>query len=458
MKNLLIYTGPNKAFSREDASLTKIQIDNSLKLGWKRDDMLLVTDFSWEYNGVKAIVVPDGLYYDFDANANKTRVIVYMFKQKMIDPDELYWCHDLDAYELNKISEQELGLDGFDAGFVHYVYKPEWQCSSFFFTYKAKDIFELLDHTIQTRPWKSRNNEKTLTWLIKHNKIAQDRYKKLNVTYSITKRYLEKIYPEADKPLKVLHFRPSDTPQKDPRMPDTAINMFMYGKNPIHIPLMNDRLIQQFRYHRITPHPTAHVTPLCELAYQYGTDKCPQIDHTYTPFYFELLKNKRHSVKKVLEIGVGHPDNMQHVVVLKGSYKLGASLYMWRDFFPNAQIYGADIRPESMFTDDRIATFLCDQNSEKDLLRLLTEIGTDLDLIIDDGSHKPEDQIATCQILMPLLKRDVLYIIEDVIHSQKLVKALQGYDCWVPPIARQRGNNKLVVVKNDTVLYAYGNT
>ena len=89
MKNLLIYTGPAKAFSAEDAQLAKIQIDNSLNLGWKRENLLLITDFSWEYNGIKSLVVPDGLYYDFDANANKARVIVYMFKQKMIDPHEL---------------------------------------------------------------------------------------------------------------------------------------------------------------------------------------------------------------------------------------------------------------------------------------------------------------------------------------------------------------------------------
>lgn len=249
MKNLLIYTGPDKTFSYEDATLARIQIDNSLDLGWKPQDIVIAADFPYEYNGVRSLVVPDGLYYDFDKNANKAKVVVYLIQQGLIEPHELYWCHDFDAYELNKITEAEVGLDTVDLGLVHYFYKPEWCFSNFFFKREALDILQLLDDTIRTRPWKSRNNEKTLTWLIKHNKIDPKRHKKLNVTYNIAKRYLDMIYKEAEKPLKVLHFRPSDP--KDDRMPDTTLNMFMYGKNSLGIPLMNERLIHIFHYHDI---------------------------------------------------------------------------------------------------------------------------------------------------------------------------------------------------------------
>lgn len=190
-------------------------------------------------------------------------------------------------------------------------------------------------------------------------------------------------------------------------------------------------------------------TMLCQLAYAYGTDKCPQLAHTYTPFYFELLKDKRQTTKKVLEIGVGNPEAMKHVVKQKGSYILGASLYMWRDFFPNAHIYGADIEPGVLFSAERITTYACDQSKKEDLIRLIERTGPDIDLVIDDGSHRLEDQVLTCQTLMPLLKKDILYIIEDVIHSRRLVKALHHqYNCQVPSIANQHRNNQLVVVKN----------
>ncbi|MBI2593916.1 hypothetical protein HYW44_04735 [Candidatus Daviesbacteria bacterium] len=249
MKNLLIYTGPNKKFGKEDSVLARIQIDNSFDLGWKKEDILLVTDFEYEYNSVRSFVIKGDIYYDFDINASKLPVIVYLLNQGIIQPEEIYWCHDFDAYELNKINENDLGLKNFDLGLVHYFYKPEWQFGSFFFKSDARDILELLDTTSRAKPHSSRNNEKTLTKLIKNNSIDNKRYKRLNVTYSIMKRCLGTVYNEAAKPIKVLHFRPSDP--KDARMPDTALNMFMYGKNSLKIPLMSDRLIKIFNRHGI---------------------------------------------------------------------------------------------------------------------------------------------------------------------------------------------------------------
>ncbi len=189
-------------------------------------------------------------------------------------------------------------------------------------------------------------------------------------------------------------------------------------------------------------------TELCELAYKYGTDKCSQIAHAYTPIYYELLKDRRKSVRKVLEIGVGNSACMKHVARLKGAYLRGASLYMWREFFPKAQIYGADIDPRVIFEETRIKTFLCDQSKEEDLTRLVEATGGDIDLVVDDGTHRREHQIATCLALMPLLKKDVIYAIEDVISSRVLVGALRQYQCWVPPLSRKCRNYQLVVIKN----------
>lgn len=248
MKNLLIYTGPKKKFADEDAILARIQIDNCLDLGWRKQDILVVTDFEYKYNGVKSFVIKGDIYYHFDLAASKIPVIVYLLNQGLIETQELYWCHDFDAYEVNKIEEKELGLEGFDLGLTHYFYKPEWQCGSLFFKETAKDILELLDKTTRNQPYLSRNNEKTLTKLIKENAIDSKRYQRLNVTYNITKRYLQTVYKEAIKPLKVLHFRPSNY---DALMPDTALNMFMYGKNSLKIQLMSDRLIKIFKYHGI---------------------------------------------------------------------------------------------------------------------------------------------------------------------------------------------------------------
>lgn len=164
-------------------------------------------------------------------------------------------------------------------------------------------------------------------------------------------------------------------------------------------------------------------TELCKIGYKYGTDKCPEIYHSYTPFYYELLKDKRQSVKKVLELGVGYLETMPW----NSTYQRGASLYMWRDFFPNAQIYGADILPKVMFKDERIETFLCDETKKEDLIKLIKKTGSDIDLFIDDGSHAMKDQIFACLNIMPLLKKDVIYIIEDVEFPIEITNALGKY-------------------------------
>jgi len=188
-------------------------------------------------------------------------------------------------------------------------------------------------------------------------------------------------------------------------------------------------------------------TPLCELAYKHGTDKCPQIRHSYTPLYYELFKDRRGSVKKVLELGVGFVGSMPWVK----HYKVGASLYMWRDFFPNAQIYGADVVPETVFKDERIETFLCNEKEPGDLEKLIEKTGSDIDLFVDDGVHRAKWQIIVCKTLMPLLGKNVTYIIEDTNSVEYILENLKEYDCQVSNLAEkfnvEKIGNNLIIVK-----------
>lgn len=186
-------------------------------------------------------------------------------------------------------------------------------------------------------------------------------------------------------------------------------------------------------------------TELCELAFRYRTDKCPQLNHSYTPFYYRLLHPRRQLVRKMLELGIGHPRRMRHVVT---DYQVGASLYMWRDFFPQAQIYGADILPEAMFAAERIQTFLCDETKPEDLRQVIAQTGPDLDLVVDDASHARRHQIHACLTLMPLLQRQVIYIIEDINHPRKILAALADYDCLLFEGTNQRRSDKLIMVRH----------
>lgn len=164
------------------------------------------------------------------------------------------------------------------------------------------------------------------------------------------------------------------------------------------------------------------------LAIKYGTDKWGK--HNYTPYYYDLFKNSRKWVKKVLEIGVAE----------------GAGIRMFRDFFPNAIIYGAEIDEKRCITEERIEVFKCDQSSVNDLAYLLDKCGSDIDIIIDDGSHDPKHQIITALTLMPLLKKETLYIIEDV-SDPSITKAFGDYDYKLVEVGT-RYDDRLLIIRN----------
>ena len=132
---------------------------------------------------------------------------------------------------------------------------------------------------------------------------------------------------------------------------------------------------------------------LHDLGLAYDTDKATF--HEYTKFYQTHFDAVRYSTKTILEIGV----------------KWGASLFMWRDYFVNAQIYGADKEDVSHFKSDRIEIFQLDQESVDELRTLPTQ----LDVIIDDGGHTMLQQQTTLKILLPEnLRSGGIYVLEDL--------------------------------------------
>jgi hypothetical protein len=115
--------------------------------------------------------------------------------------DDLYWYHDFDCYLNNELNPvvNEFAL-------AKYGYKDEWQCGSFFFRKSAKPIFELLNKEMNRRP-RTRTDEKTLRKLVLKGLVIPQ---ELNVSYNITYKYTRRTVPMADKPLKILHFHPTE--------------------------------------------------------------------------------------------------------------------------------------------------------------------------------------------------------------------------------------------------------
>lgn len=162
-------------------------------------------------------------------------------------------------------------------------------------------------------------------------------------------------------------------------------------------------------------------TSLTEIANVYGTDKGTVgpsrrwSAHNYTDIYEAYLERYRRAAITILEIGLGVVGDKWDARIVHGHNIGGASLKMWYDYFPNGSIYGIDINPCLYLDNDRIKTFTADQGNVHDL-EAFTEAtkGIDFDIIIDDGSHRPDHQQISLSFFFRKLKSGGLYFIEDL--------------------------------------------
>ena len=117
--------------------------------------------------------------------------------------------------------------------------------------------------------------------------------------------------------------------------------------------------------------------------------------HSYIENYYKYrFKDLRLKKLNFLEIGVS----------------TGLSLEMWSEYFPNSNIFGVDIEKiDYTPSNEKIKVIIGDATDSITFKTL-----EDIDIIIDDGSHIFTDQIFSYAILFSKLKKNGIYIFEDV--------------------------------------------
>lgn len=132
---------------------------------------------------------------------------------------------------------------------------------------------------------------------------------------------------------------------------------------------------------------------LLELSKKYNTDK--ESVHSYiSEYYVESFKSYKKTANLLLEIGVNQ----------------GQSLEMWNEYFDQAKIVGVDVADTGYVPTSTNIEFRLGKAQKQDTYINLNNI----DIIIDDGSHKLNHQIQTFNILFPKLNTNGVYVIEDV--------------------------------------------
>ena len=121
--------------------------------------------------------------------------------------------------------------------------------------------------------------------------------------------------------------------------------------------------------------------------------------HHYFEIYHRHFQRFRGSSPVVLEIGVFH----------------GGSLQMWHEYFgPGTRIVGMDIDSRcSQFANEATSIVIGDQGDPACLADVRRRF-PHIDIIIDDGGHRMEQQITSFGELYPHLQPNGVYLCEDV--------------------------------------------
>jgi hypothetical protein len=123
-------------------------------------------------------------------------------------------------------------------------------------------------------------------------------------------------------------------------------------------------------------------------------------DHEFAPYRggFPQADGTRRPLR-FLEIGVSH----------------GGSLQLWRRYFgPDAAIWGVDNNPECAAIDDPDLEVRIGSQADRGFLLGVVAAMGGVDIVLDDGSHRADDQRASFDILFPVLSDGGLYVVEDL--------------------------------------------
>jgi len=239
MKNVIVAnyreskTNSVKQYSLEKLTTDlKCQIQNSIECGWKLIDIYCITNFEFEYYGVK------GLTHLVNLNKNcLTGSKMFVLKEFSKHTNNI-WIHDLDCWQCEKfesplkdcniIGLSEYSLPKFNGGSV------------FFDNSNSKHNLEKSQEMLNEICSELENENREEPTL---DKLLRGKYKEytqvLNSTWNLGCSAYKVRYERAEKPIKAVHFHPSNRLawsthtrnsnkiSKDAVIPDRLKSLFM---------------------------------------------------------------------------------------------------------------------------------------------------------------------------------------------------------------------------------------
>ncbi len=251
----------------------------------------------------------------------------------------------------------------------------------------------------------------------------------------------------------------------------TNVIMNNFETKKVYARQMLNHRSEQINYGMVSQYHNNKKSELNKLCDIYGSDKggddgLPKPyawpSHTYVEMYDLMFRLHKNDVSLLIECGIGHFDQNSEVAMSQ-TYEAGASLRIWRDYFPNARIIGVDIRRDILFSDERIDTYHCDQTEPESIEKFVLKAGlckNSVDIIIDDGLHTFLAGKTFFEEMIKYLDNNGIYIIEDILPSDMILykdyflnltdKYLVNFmNLTSPTRGLLRGDNRMLMIRKN---------
>jgi len=240
MKNVMTYVATllPRRFDVESECMVKVQIDNSLEIGWTRQQIVLLTDFPFEYNGVQSVVMENhscSRRHDRNGRSrkrgfNKIVTIMWLYEQGLLDEDIFF--HDLDAFQNHEFLDYpDEQYRPFDLAIAPNSNRSCYIACCMFFKSTARPLWEEIYKTASKH---GLDEERAIMKLFPPAKQSKE-VVMMDISYNIDQHCQVSGFLDGFQPARILHFHPL-------RRKRLYYRAFVLGANVLNKPLACERV------------------------------------------------------------------------------------------------------------------------------------------------------------------------------------------------------------------------
>lgn len=234
MKQVMIYNqirttdhGGQRYIDDELRNFLQCQIDISLHLGWAIEDIILGTNFEFEYRGIKSHILTD--ICEWSGFHNFWYGAIELMERGILQED--FWLHDHDSWPIRKFDFPE--YSGEIAG-CEYQGTQEWNCASIYCKQSSLQTLQYIKDALILNREVPMSSDEVMIAILRHNaNPIQHRLTSIDTRYNVGVTHGSKRLAAATRPINVVSFNPAtdgiDRLRQEgiySEMPDDVIDIF----------------------------------------------------------------------------------------------------------------------------------------------------------------------------------------------------------------------------------------